>query len=1012
MYAQEIPMKYYTVKDGLANSLVPSIYQDKKGNLWFPTLGGGVSKFNGNVFTTYSFEHGLSNQMIRAVTEDGKGKIWIGSMGGGVFCLEKDTIVSFKNDSLPDEIFALHTDKNGIVWAATNGGLYQLFDNYSIISFGFKNKLPVYAVTHINSDSDGNIWFAYDSEYGLYKYSKGKLLMFNKTNGLTNGRVLNSFHDSKGDTWVTMDDGLYLIEKNAVKAQKIIDPNLPSYYLFECAEPKQGILLIGSQQAGLYVFDTKQRKVISTISQKNGLKSALVFRVFADYENNVWISNWGDGIAKINFSGLTKFAEKSGIKSRIIYNIQKTDQGIYCATSDGVIIQNGKNFESVLPDKIKGNILQVFKTDDLLFCSREQDLLVVKGRTVKTYTQTNVVAVKTITKARDGKIYLAGWGGGICYYDGNSFTNITDTAISSIKYYYCSYSDSKGRIWFGSWDAGLVCFDGNQWKQFSKKEGLLADKIACITEDKLGNIIVGTNGGGIAIFNGKHFEVINTSKGLPSNSVYAVSVDDENNLWAGFQGSIVKLNLTTRQIKIISSESGFDGDVMFGSILVDADTVWVGTNNFLWKYVETDAYKLNKNVRVYLSAMQVNYKPFEMLPNVELTHLQNKITFQFYTTQIFNNQSVKYSYRLLGSDSLFSPLSSQAEITFQELAPGSYTFQVKACLGNDCSEQYASYAFVIHPPFWKTWWFYSLVAVFSVVIIRLYISFRERQLKQRQKELEDTVTARTEEISNQKKIVEHQKELVQEKQKEIIDSITYAKRLQQAILPPESTIKQYLPDSFIYYQPKDIVAGDFYWMHAENDSVYIAAADSTGHGVPGALVSIVCSNALDKAVNEFNLIETGQILDKTTDLVLETFSKSGEEIKDGMDISLLCINYASKKISWTGAHNQLWYIHNGELIEIKADKQPVGKSDYRKNFTTHNIEFSEGQIFYLLTDGYPDQFGGPKGKKFKYKQLEELLLENCNKSMQEQQTILNNAFIKWKGELEQVDDVTVIGIKI
>lgn len=1023
LVAQETPMKYYTVKEGLANSLVPSVFQDKQGNIWFPTLGGGVSKFNGSVFKTYSVEQGLTNQLIRAVTEDANGRIVFGSMGSGVFYIENDTILPFKNDSLPKEIFALHTDKKGIVWAATNGGVYQLFRKDSIIDFAKQHKLPVYAVTHINSDNEGAIWFAYDSEYGLYRFINNKLTKFNKDNGLTNGRVLNSFHDSEGDTWVTMDDGLYVIKQHSNQAEKIINAGLPSYYLFEIVEPKKGLLLIGSQQNGLIFFDVKSRKVIKSITQKNGLKSSLVFRTFLDDENNVWISNWGDGVARIQFSGLSKYAENAGIKNRIIYNIQKTENTVLCATGEGVLQYSGNGFSSIYPDKIKGGILKVFKNNDEIFCARERDFLVLKGNKIKTYTDANLIAVKGITKDNQGNVYVAGWGGALAVYDGNTFKSVGDTTIATIKYFYCAFTDSKGKLWFGSWDAGLICFDGIKWIRYSQKDGLPSDKISSITEDKKGNIIIGTNGGGLAIYNGNKFEVINSSKGLPSNSIYAVTMDDYNNVWIGFQGSVVKFNLENKSMKILSSESGFDGDVMFNSLLADKDTIWIGTNNYLWKYVESDAFDLNKNLRVYINDVRVNYKSIVMSNGLEFDYHENKISFSYFTTQIHNNAAVKYSYRLLGIDSVFAPLSNQNEITFQELPPGTYTFEVKACIGNNCSDKVASYYFIINPPFWKTWWFLTLCVIVSMIGIRFYIRFREQKLKQKQKELEDIVAVRTEEISNQKKIVEHQKELVQEKQKEIIDSITYAKRLQQAILPPQHFISEHLPDNFVFYHPKDIVAGDFYWMHVEGDLVFIAAADSTGHGVPGAMVSIVCSNALEKAVNEFRLTDTGKILDKTTDLVLDTFAKSGEEIKDGMDISLLCFNKKTKHISWSGAHNQLWYIRSNEnavtvvtepveVIEVKADKQPIGKSDHRKDFTTHHINYQEGIIFYLMTDGYPDQFGGPKGKKFKYKQLEELLLSNSTKGLNEQKEILSREFENWKGELEQVDDVTIIGIKL
>ncbi|HLA57293.1 MAG TPA: SpoIIE family protein phosphatase, partial [Puia sp.] len=222
--------------------------------------------------------------------------------------------------------------------------------------------------------------------------------------------------------------------------------------------------------------------------------------------------------------------------------------------------------------------------------------------------------------------------------------------------------------------------------------------------------------------------------------------------------------------------------------------------------------------------------------------------------------------------------------------------------------------------------------------------------------------------------IARQKHLVEEKQKEIIESITYAKRLQEAILPPQEFVNAHAPDNFILYRPKDLVAGDFYWAEKIGSCFYIAAADSTGHGVPGAMVSVVCSNALNRTVKEFKETETGRILDKTRELVLETFEKSTSEVKDGMDISLLCIDSKNRNISWSGANNPLWYIEDSVLKEIKADKQPVGQTDYAKPFTTHQIEFKSGTTFYLFTDGFADQFGGPNGKKFKYKQFSDLLL--------------------------------------
>lgn len=255
---------------------------------------------------------------------------------------------------------------------------------------------------------------------------------------------------------------------------------------------------------------------------------------------------------------------------------------------------------------------------------------------------------------------------------------------------------------------------------------------------------------------------------------------------------------------------------------------------------------------------------------------------------------------------------------------------------------------------------------------------------------------------------------VEENNKEITDSITYAKRIQTAILPSLEFIGSHLKDSFVLYQPKDIVAGDFYWAETIGDTFLIAAADCTGHGVPGAMMSVVCSNALNRSVKEFGLSEPGEILDKTRDLLIDSFSKSGEVIQDGMDVSLLSMTSSSSGtvLKWAGANNPLWYIDEDGFQEIKADKQPIGESHHKQPFTTHQLSLKLGGMLYLITDGYPDQFGGPKGKKFKHKQLETLLISVCTESLEQQHQVLSDRLHQWKGDLEQVDDICVIGIRI
>jgi serine phosphatase RsbU (regulator of sigma subunit)/Tfp pilus assembly protein PilF len=294
------------------------------------------------------------------------------------------------------------------------------------------------------------------------------------------------------------------------------------------------------------------------------------------------------------------------------------------------------------------------------------------------------------------------------------------------------------------------------------------------------------------------------------------------------------------------------------------------------------------------------------------------------------------------------------------------------------------------------------IAIAAAVAIIAIVIYRSLKLAKKQKAV----------IEQQKLMVDEKNRAIEEKQREIIDSITYAKRLQEAILPPLEFITKNLPENFVFYKPKDIVAGDFYWMEMNEEMLFIAAADCTGHGVPGAMVSVVCSNALNRAVKELRLNDPAKILDKVTDMVIETFEKSSSDVNDGMDISLLSINKKTKEIRWSGANNALWYVENGQLKKIRPDKQPVGRYSQRKSFVSHSINPSGGTVFYLFTDGYADQFGGENSKKFLYKRFEELLFSVSALPMDQQKLILDKSLSDWKRDSEQVDDITVIGIKV
>ncbi len=287
------------------------------------------------------------------------------------------------------------------------------------------------------------------------------------------------------------------------------------------------------------------------------------------------------------------------------------------------------------------------------------------------------------------------------------------------------------------------------------------------------------------------------------------------------------------------------------------------------------------------------------------------------------------------------------------------------------------------------------------------------ELGERERVLETKVHERTEEVVRQKEEVERQSRKVVELYKNVTDSIRYAKRLQESILPPERRIKELLPESFVFFRPKDIVSGDFYWVDKVNNKVIFAAVDCTGHGVPGAFMSLVGHNGLNQSIKEHGIVRPSDVLRDLNRISYEALHKDRDQfVRDGMDMALCTLDPERLLLEFAGANCPLYLVRDREVVQYAPDKRPIGGFDLGdQGFTDHRIQLRKGDVIYIFSDGYADQFGGPRGKKFLYRRFRELLVEIHDKPMDRQKSLLLESFNQWRGAQEQVDDILVFGMR-
>lgn len=1036
--AQQYSFNYLTTKDGLSNSVVNCIYNDSRGYTWLGTEGGGLCRYDGKSMVVYGKEEGLVGNYLTCITEDKKGNIWIGTTeGASKFNGKSFTSYTKKNGLKSNSIFSIAEGLNGKIYLASNGGGITILAAKTISYLGKKEGLPTDTVYALAVDSKGVLWIGLGSR-GAVSFNGKTVTRYTQFPELCRNTYFTLCCDSKDNIWLGSISGL-LFKLNNLDLQKIELPAaFEGSFISNILEDKWGAVWIATAMGALKYTSGN----LIQLNKINGLSNDDVRCFSSDKEGNVWIGTLS-GVSIFTNKAITAFNEKNGFDNSNIYALLPLNDsallvgtsgpGLYMVSANYIskIITNSPLDQSSILSLTKNNKEEIIigtPAYGLFFLDKNFHFL----RQIK---ELNGIELKSITQLlvdQNNNLFITAYGDGLFKVDSNGtsqwyFSKNSNLVSNDIL---CAHYSSDGKLLIGLFQNGLMEFDGinfNKTKLPFIKEN---SSINCIKSSKNGVYFIGTGEEGVILLDHKKSKKFTKKDGLCSNAIQCLYWDEKSKkLWLGTDKGVNLITLSSdnvaQKIDFIGEDKGlYNSEISRDCIRKTANgSIWIGTLSGLFNYDAKQEKTLGIIPTVLLNDVQLfnketNWSKYSDSLNswnktplyLNLNYNENQLLFKFSAPGAEKNRV--YQYMIQGYDKEWSPAVRYNEAIYSSLPPGNnYEFKVRLVNPDGKTGTVTTFTFSISPPFWRTWWFYSLVGALILICLFSYIRFRERSLIKEKKHLEEKVVERTIELKDTN-------EKLSEAFTDIKDSINYAQRIQQAILPMESIIHQVLPDSFILFKPRDVVSGDFYWFGSveKNGSTHhiIAAADCTGHGVPGAFMSMIGNTILSEIVIAKEIVDPSQILSLLHHGIRKALKQNLTTSRDGMDICLCSINLSNNKVRYAGANNPLWILRKDKEIEIiKANKCAIGGfTEDNQRFESHEVFLQKGEAVYLFTDGYSDQFGGEFGKKLTAKKFREAILQVADKTMSQQKFYLENYIDIWKGSEFQVDDILVIGIRI
>lgn len=1041
--SQTYNFKNFTEDDGLPQSYIYCITQNHDGFLYLST-GDGFCKFGGPRFMIYNTRDSLAGNFDYTHFTDSKGTTWIGHFQEGVSFLKDGHFGKLKGTgAIGNKINCFDEDPDGKVWfVAQQKGIFRTNSTlgYDTISLDLETPVNI-----LHFDHDGNILLA--TREGAYLYKE----MFPNKNlvcavvGLEgkNVTLLVPQDSLKTIYWAAVPgEGLFKLKKTGDCYQIItkISAALGSSTMNFSAlyfDQNQN-LWIALQGEGLRKISFNDNNAngsyyITQITRKNGLTNEFIQSIFQDFEGNLWFGTLGGGLIempmnKFNYYSSGKPLEPEGIHSILIDPDNRT---ILLGMENGLNLFNPQNSG----ENTHFNAGNGFVDDQVNSLAKDSDGTIWIGtslhglysfdfKTKKFKMREEVIkpdvrTINSISINAAGTMFVGTTEGAfIC--DKSKTKYKTFTTVDGLLHNNVQqiFEDRQKRIWFASHGAVPFYLKNGEFTFLKNIPDMKFFNINSIIQDDKDRLWIATEGDGVYCYNGSEFKNYRVNQGLLSNFCYFVLSDKNQTIWVGHKNGLSKLEAGELTFSKITKSDGllFPENNLNASAKDSKGNAWFGTSLGIVNY-DCSGSKINlKEPRTSILSITINDQVYQPEEEIILPYKTYSAKIDFIGISLVDAGKVSYKCRLLGLDTVWSYVSNRfAE--YPKITEGQYTFQLMACNNDGVWNRLpVEIHFEINAPFWKKTWFYTASSILLVAGIYLIILWRTRSLIRARELLRRLVDEKTLLLKQEKENVEQIKFVLEEKNKDITDSINYAKRIQEAILPSNEAIQKNFPKAFIYYKPKDIVSGDFYWFLEIEAYYFIAAVDCTGHGVPGAFMSLIATTLLNEIVKNKKISSPCDILQSLNDGIIEALKQTESEnsSRDGMDMALCRVDKQKEKLVFSGAARPFYHIRNTNLTEVKGQGYPIGGHYGLMNlkYTNFEMDLEPDDMFYITSDGFADQFRYDDKKKFSTKRLKALLLEIAGLSPEAQQERLNSEFEIWKGDAKQIDDILIVGIRI